>query len=100
MRYSVVCLFPKLTPEGNRIFCTKTSECDEDNFNFKLFCQVSLAVLDLQVKEEPMYGNVVLYDLKYVTMSQFLAFTPTLTKRLLSLCLVSRQFKHTYTILC
>jgi len=54
-----------------------------------LFCQVSIAILDLQLKSEPMYGNIILYDLKHIRLAQFMAFTPTLTKNLLRCCIVS-----------
>lgn len=86
-----VSLFPKLSPEGNRVFCTKTSPTtDDEKFDIVLFCQVSIAILDLQLKEEPVYGNIILYDLQHVRLSQFLAFTPTLTKNLLMCCIVSK----------
>ncbi|VVC39731.1 Cellular retinaldehyde binding/alpha-tocopherol transport,CRAL/TRIO, N-terminal domain,CRAL-TRIO lipid [Cinara cedri] len=79
-----VTLFPKRTPEGNRIFCTKTNpSTDDDKFDVMTLLQVSLAILDLQLKEEPMYGNVFLYDLQHVRLSQFMAFTPTITKNIL-----------------
>lgn len=98
LRYSSVLLFPKLTPEGYRIFCTKTNPTtDEDAFDFLLFCQVSIATLDLQLKDEPMYGNISLYDLKHVQLSQFLAFTPTMTKKLLKIGMVS---DYTFTYIC
>jgi len=85
-----ISLFPNLTPEGNRIFCTKTCHTtDEDKFDVTMFCKVTIALLDLQLKEEPMYGNIFLYDLKHVGLSQFLAFTPTLTKNLLRCCIDS-----------
>ncbi|XP_027836886.2 alpha-tocopherol transfer protein-like [Aphis gossypii] len=85
-----VCLFPKLTPEGNRIFCTTTRpSSDDDDYDVMLFCQVSIAILDLQLKLEPMYGNIILYDLKHVRLAQFMAFTPTLTKNLLRCCIDS-----------
>lgn len=88
--YRSVCLFPKLTPEGNRIFCTTTRQSsDDEKYDVMLFCQVSIAILDLQLKLEPMYGNIILYDLKHIRLAQFMAFTPTLTKNLLKCCIVS-----------
>jgi len=88
--YRSVYLFPKLTPEGNRIFCTTTRQSsDDEKFDVMLFCQVSIAILDLQLKLEPMYGNIILYDLKHIRLAQFMAFTPTLTKNLLKCCIVS-----------
>lgn len=85
-----VYLFPKLTPDGNRIFCTVTHPTtDETEYNVISVIKLSLAILDLQLKTEPMHGNIILYDLKHVRLSQFLAFTPTITKNMLQCALVS-----------
>lgn len=85
-----VSLFPKLTSEGNRIYCMKFyPTTDNDVYDVLMGCKASLAVLDLQLKLEPMYGNIILYDLKHVRLSQFLCFTPTITKNLMTCSIVS-----------
>lgn len=80
--FRTVTLLPKRTPEGNRILCVKTNPVTDDMFDIMITIQVALAVLDLQLKEEPMYGNVFMYDMRHVRLSQFLACTPTITKNM------------------
>lgn len=80
-------------PEGYRIHCTTTIQCNEEDFNVMM---LSIAALDLQMKEEPMYGNILLFDLKYMPLSYLLSFTPTLTKKVISVYLVRIQFKHLF----
>lgn len=83
-------IFPNPTSDGCRIFCTKTNPTtDDDCFEPEQFCKASLAVLDLMLKAEPVYGNIVIYDLKNIRLSQFLAFTPTITKNFVKCCTVS-----------
>ncbi|XP_050428173.1 alpha-tocopherol transfer protein-like [Adelges cooleyi] len=77
-------LFPKLTPNGERVFCTRTHPTsDDDQFEAQLIIKTAIAVLDLELKDTPMYGNIILLDLEFVRLNQFLACTPTLTKNLL-----------------
>lgn len=79
-----------MTPEGNRIICIKTNQVsDYSNLDPMMIAKISIAVLDGLLKAEPMHGNIFLYDLKYLTTSIFLAFSPILTKRLLTIWLVS-----------
>jgi len=78
---------PKLTPEGHRVLITRSIQSDDENFDVELYCKMNLIALDLQVKEEPVYGNIILFDVKNFSLSQFLAFTPTVTKNFMKCCI-------------
>ncbi|VVC39734.1 Hypothetical protein CINCED_3A001403 [Cinara cedri] len=82
-------VFPKLSPDGYRIVCTKTRQTVDEKFDALCFCRANLAVLDLLLEKEPMHGIIYLYDLQYLRWSQFLVVTPTMTKNILSCCLNS-----------
>ncbi|XP_050522606.1 alpha-tocopherol transfer protein-like [Daktulosphaira vitifoliae] len=76
-----ISLFPKLTPNGDRIFCIRTQPTFNDvNFNVQLALKSGLSILDLQLKEEPLSRNVFIFDLEYFQLSHFLSFTPQLAK--------------------
>lgn len=99
--YRLVTLFPKLTPEGHRIFCTTTKPMvDDEHYDVLLYCKAALAILDLQLKAEPMHGNIIMYDLKHVRLSQFMSFTPTITKNLLRCGIVSIYLQMFIIISC
>lgn len=90
-----------MTPEGYRVLITKAIQSDEDKFDVELYCKMSLVALDLQVKEEPVYGNIILFDVQHFTLSQFLAFTPTVTKNFMKCCVVSTLVcLLRYTVYC
>jgi len=87
-KYGKISIFPKLTPEGYRVNCCGTlPTTDDDKFDVEMFCKMSLVALDLQLKEEPSHGLIFLFDLKHIKLSQFLAFTPTVTKNFLKCCI-------------
>lgn len=90
-------MLPKMTPEGHRVLITKSIPNDDDKFDVELYCKMSLVALDLHVKEEPVYGNIILFDVKHFTLSQFLAFTPTVTKNFMKCCVVSTLVLHLYS---
>lgn len=87
-------MFPRLTPEGCRVICLRTIKMQDKNYeeyDVNNFCKIILAGVDLELKEEPMYGNILLFDLEYTPFSRFLAFTPTVTKNLVRCLIVSTQ---------
>lgn len=65
-----------MTPEGHRIIIINSIQTDDEKFDAELYCKMTLAALYLQIKEEPMYSKIILYDVQHFTLSQFLNFTP------------------------
>lgn len=93
IHYSFVYCFPKRTPEGHRIVCVKTRQFNDDTkVDGMTVANISVSILDALLKVEPMYGNDFLYDLEHLKFSSLLVFTPKLTKRLISIWLVSIQY--------
>lgn len=85
-----ISIFPKLTPEGYRVNCARSlPTAEDDKFDVEMFCKMSLAALDLQLREEPSHGIIILFDMKEFRLSQFLAYTPTVTKNFLKCCVDS-----------
>lgn len=93
--YRMMSVFPKLTPEGYRVFCYKTRPIvDKDMFDAKIFCRTTLFLIDLQLRLEAPHGSIVIFDQKFVTLYQQLAFSPTLTKNLFKCTIVSKWYFH------
>lgn len=62
---------------------------DDDKFDPSLFGKQGVVLLELQLKEAPMYGDIFVYDLKHWRWSDFLAVTPTFVKNMCRCFLVS-----------
>lgn len=85
-----MCLLPKITKDGGRIFYFQFKPVtDETNFDYLLFVKVMFALHDMQLNMEPMYCNIAIYDLKHMQWNDFLKFTPTLTQKMVECSLVS-----------
>ncbi|VVC39727.1 Cellular retinaldehyde binding/alpha-tocopherol transport,CRAL/TRIO, N-terminal domain,CRAL-TRIO lipid [Cinara cedri] len=85
-----ICVFPKLTSEACRVMCTRLVPTSKDTkLDFLLYFQVMLGNLDLQMKEEPMRGEIMLLDLEHLSLSQFMSMPPSLIKNALNLCINS-----------
>jgi len=62
---------------------------EDSKFEVQTFVKAVTALQDLLLKEEPMYGIIIVVDLKHFRLSDFMAFTPTLTKNMMKCLLVS-----------
>lgn len=86
----MISVCPKLTPEGYRVVIIKSVPMANDyKFDVSTFVKAVTTMQDVVMKEEPMYGNVYVYDLKHFRMSEFMAFTPTVTKNMNKCFIVS-----------
>jgi len=61
----------------------QSPDTDDNEFDAVRFGKISMTVLDLILNVDPMYRNIVIMDVKDMTMSKFLSFTPTITKNLM-----------------
>ncbi|VVC39729.1 Hypothetical protein CINCED_3A014696 [Cinara cedri] len=90
MKVGKVCLLPKLTPEAYRVLFNKSYlMVEEIELDFLFYFQTILANVDIQMREEPMRGNIILLDLEYFPISQFVNLSPTLLKNAMDLCVNS-----------
>ncbi|VVC39804.1 Hypothetical protein CINCED_3A020519 [Cinara cedri] len=81
------CVFPKLTPEAYRVMCSRMYPTAKDlKLDFLLSFQSYLAILDLQLRIEPMHGEIFLFDLEYLPLSQFVNLPPLMTKNYINMC--------------
>lgn len=78
-----------MTPDGHRIYCFKANPKTDNNLNITTFTKISLAIMDLHLKMEPIHGNIYVYNLKNVKISVFLSSPLTITKRLFECIFVS-----------
>lgn len=90
--YRSAYFMPNLNEDNNRIFCISTHPKPKDiNYSASLLITLILSIMDLQLNVEAIHGSIILIDLEHSQLSQFLAFTPTLTKTAVTCCIVSTE---------
>jgi len=95
-KYGGFSYFPKRTLKGERIQCIRSvqsPDTSDNDYDAVRFCKYWMTSLDLLLDEEPMYGNITIFDMTDMSLSKFLTFTPTLTKKMVTCCLNAFPFR-------
>lgn len=83
-------ILPNMTPEAHRVlFIVAHMPLNDSKLDLFIFCKAILGTLDLQMRDEPMRGEIFVLDLKGLPLRFFLSISPFMTKKCIDLCIVS-----------